>query len=80
MYKFLRRLLGIESKELQKEIDLLNQEIHIYNLILKRIDDLCEFYINVNNYSKGKAKGQYTNLQRCGLRKIKELVEVKGEE
>ncbi len=75
MRKFLRRIFGIESKELQEEIDMLSEVMHTYELIFKRIDDYCEFYINANNYSKGQLKGQYTNLQRCGLRKIKELIE-----
>ena len=80
MYKLLRRLLGIESKELQKEISRLNMELHTDKLIFRRIENECEFYINSNDYSKGQLKGKYTNLQRCGLRKIKELVEGKGEE
>lgn len=74
----LKRILGIESKELQKEIIVLQMKLHTDELIFKRIENECEFYINANDYSRGKTKGQYTNLQRCGLRKIQELVKERG--
>lgn len=78
LLQFIKRVLGLESKELMKEINVLSMKLHTDKLIFQRIEHECEFYINANDYSRGKIKGQYTNLQRCGLRKIQELVKERG--
>lgn len=54
MFKLLRRIFGIEEKELLEEINDLENAINNYKLLIKRIEDTCDG----NNYGNPNYKIQ----------------------
>lgn len=71
MGEWLKRVSGIESKELQEDIQFYEDMIVEYRKLIKRMVDEAKKYEEYNSYAEKSSTS--TNMQKVGLRKIIEL-------